>query len=85
MKYVIALSLLCFSSCVDTEPKTKFPNIKFGKKVSIINGFYQGQTGTVIGYTLGYSTACPKGYKVKLNSTLTNKSEFVCAADVMAL
>ena len=61
-----------------TEAVFPFPVFKFGTKVVVISGFYQGQTGTVVDYTDNYSTDCPKGYRVKFNSNLIEKPQFIC-------
>lgn len=77
---MVFIYTLVIIGCCPQKPKIvfPFPYLKFGTRVVVVNGFYEGQTGTVVDYTENYSTACSRGYKVKLDSSLIKTPQFVC-------
>lgn len=51
MKNYIVLGLIILSSCCSKEePKSRVYRYHYGEKVGVIDGFYEGCTGTVTEY-----------------------------------
>ena len=86
-KLIIIILALNLIGCFKKEPEVNFPfpDKKFGTRVSIIGGFYEGQMGTIVDYTMNYSTECSKGYRVKFDSTLIEKPEFICHGSLIII